>query len=915
MFEHARNALRRFASRLLAPSTWFRGAGPAAPAGAGLPPQERFTPAATADTSVLRYFDETLAVEREAINDRRKKLASAERPFRPIARLRGEGDAWPPPPGPVVPGRLDAKRMRPVPLPCSAVGVALSGGGIRSAAVCLGALQALDCHDVIARADYLSTVSGGGYIGACMTARMSRVAPGVFPFGRADAGADVRDNEVVGYIRNFSNYLLPRSRSSIVNLLDVTAVLLRGLLANIIIVLNIMIGAALLTYACYPDWNELPTGNFILRLVAVALPRGFAYSASLWAHCVDPFLPVFHLGWLSAAATAPGVIATRAWLADIHRFLLSLLATPFLTTEALTALGALALIGWAVVRSDQAHTDNDANSPDIVKARWCLGVVVVSAVLDLQPLCVYGLGKFIASPYSFSAYFSSPLLLGAVVVALYARRLGAFLATTRISSRPLVTVLRIVTQITLMAAGLVLPFALFVVYWFLTVWLYPNSPIASQIDAPMPHWIYVAGFAVATVLTLVFSANAYSLHQFYKDRLTRAFLFEPDQNDESAQTAMRDFKLSSIDSDECPYHIINAALNVQGSLEANRRGRNADFFTFTKHFVGSDLTHFAPTRSAVAGDLGMERVDPRLNVGSAIAISGAALSANMGSSTVRWLSPTLALLNIRLGYWLRNPRSLPAVKAPGEGKPGLLKYLSKLFGRNFPLLPEILNMIDEQSDSIFLSDGGHIENLGIYQLLKRGCRLIIAIDAEADPDVSCASLLKLERYARIDLGIRIVLPWEQIARRNAEIHNDIDPRTPQRAHRHHGQHCALGPIIYEDNSRGMLLYFKSSLSGDEKDYVLDYKKRHRDFPHETTGDQFFSEEQFEVYRSLGYHIVDGYFSNTDQISWQRDGRHGWPSLAAAKAEVLEALGYEREAAELLRTAAAASANPPEDAWD
>ena len=104
----------------------------------------------------------------------------------------------------------------------------------------------------------------------------------------------------------------------------------------------------------------------------------------------------------------------------------------------------------------------------------------------------------------------------------------------------------------------------------------------------------------------------------------------------------------------------------------------------------------------------------------------------------------------------------------------------------------------------------------------------------------------------------------------------------------HGPHCALGPILYEDGSPGIILYFKSSLSGDEKDYLLDYKKRNRDFPHETTGDQFFTEEQFEAYRALGYHVVEGYFSGVDEVSYLT-GTYGWPDLATAKAEVLAAL--------------------------
>jgi hypothetical protein len=119
---------------------------------------------------------------------------------------------------------------------------------------------------------------------------------------------------------------------------------------------------------------------------------------------------------------------------------------------------------------------------------------------------------------------------------------------------------------------------------------------------------------------------------------------------------------------------------------------------------------------------------------------------------------------------------------------------------------------------------------------------------------------------------------------------EIDPRSTVQAERHHGPHCASGRILYDNEAKGILLYFKSSMSGDEKDYLINYKKRHRQFPHETTGDQFFTEEQFEVYRALGYHVVEGFFSGTDYFSWQSDGKGGWASPEYAKADVLRALG-------------------------
>jgi hypothetical protein len=883
----------------------------------------------------LGYFEEALAVELHAVNERRQKIADKENKkspktqwvYTPVTKLASAEEHFDghthqaapnlPPPSPqaqltVDPDDTDPKRMRPLPIPCSAVGVALSGGGIRSGAFCLGALQALDFCGVIKRTDYLSTVSGGGYIGTCLTASMSQ-NDGEFPFGGA---SDVRDSEAIGHLRNYSNYLIPRANSALRNGLDVASILLRGLFANALVVLTFQMAAAFLTLMAYPRWDDLRKGNFVLQFIT-AIPRTVV-------HLYHELCPDFLQNWLAEPLTAFGayISAGFSWftslifegLSWLLGILLSPLGTrradlilfhcqagiadfkswifecPFSITTLLAGLLAGILIYWAWRRSKSTDDGNDVDSPILRKARAVLGLTILSAMLDLQPLLIYVLGMVYQQSSGVLSYLlslSPTFLTAAITVALFARRLGAFLETTQLSPSIVVRILRIATQASMIAACLVLPFALFVIYWHLSAWLIDDGPVWKPFTADTARWFGICLLIALTLIMWAFEANAYSLHQFYKDRLSKAFLFKPEFSGKDDPPERSDFKLSEIETAECPYHIINAALNVQGSREANRRGRNADFFTFTRHFVGSDLTHFAVTsrRFAAHRTNDMEAVDGKLDVGMAMAVSGAALSANMGSNTVRWLSPTLALLNIRLGYWLRNPRDLARLGQFRRPREWLNNFLGKFY-----LLLEMFNFLDEDNTFIYLSDGGHIENLGIYQLLKRGCRLIIAIDAEADPEISCASLLKLERYARIDLGIRIILPWEQIRARNREVNKVIDPRTPGEPARQHGRHCALGPVLYEDGSRGILLYFKSSLSGDEKDYVLDYKKRYRDFPHENTGDQFFTEEQFEVYRTLGYHIVDGYFSNTDDISWLEDGHYAWPNVEAAKSDVRQALG-------------------------
>jgi hypothetical protein len=222
----------------------------------------------------------------------------------------------------------------------------------------------------------------------------------------------------------------------------------------------------------------------------------------------------------------------------------------------------------------------------------------------------------------------------------------------------------------------------------------------------------------------------------------------------------------------------------------------------------------------------------------------------MGSNSIKALTPTLALLNVRLGYWLKNPRFVRETSKP--------QHRSTLY-----LWAEITGRLYENSDAVYLTDGGHIENLGVYELLRRRCKVIIAVDAEADAPMNFSSLMTLQRYARIDLGIRIDLPWTPIQACTLALMNanagkpppSPPPANPDRAH------VAIGVIDYGGGEKGYLVYIKSSLTGDENDYLRDYARRNDRFPHETTGDQFFSEEQFEVYRALGFHMTHGFLSD------------------------------------------------------
>ncbi len=155
------------------------------------------------------------------------------------------------------------------------------------------------------------------------------------------------------------------------------------------------------------------------------------------------------------------------------------------------------------------------------------------------------------------------------------------------------------------------------------------------------------------------------------------------------------------------------------------------------------------------------------------------------------------------------------------------------------MLKELFGFTDDRSRFIYLSDGGHFENLGIYELVKRRCRFIIACDAGQDKDMKFDDLGNALRKIRVDLGVDITI--------------DVGPIRDRK------KHCALGRIIYhlEDGRQdyGDLIYIKTSLCGKEPADVLNYKSLHDEFPHQTTADQWFDEAQFESYRMLGLHTI------------------------------------------------------------
>jgi hypothetical protein len=669
-------------------------------------------------------------------------------------------------------------------------GLALSGGGIRSAAFCLGAMQALSEHEVIPKIDYLSTVSGGGYTGTSVSSAMS-LHGGQFPF--AGSANDMSDPQALGHIRDHSNYLIPRGKFSF---LEDLAIVVRGLVTNLLLVVPVILLAAALTIYLNPTREALSQ-------------------------------PYFSNAFLRGS---------------------------FSITIALALLSLVMYSLWAVYRSVFKLGESEFEGQFIKVGVSLLVLLAASAFCELQPVIVSWMYITIrpadgGEPLDYSVLVKSivayltPMI---AVVSLYAKRIGEMLATESKSGSYPAVAKKIFGKAVIWAVALALPIIIWMVYLLFTYWGIPGvgkdqAPswlwaiwyrLNLPVDLAFPAFAKVYGLIAFAMMILTWpflDPNANSLHRLYRDRLSDAFLSykRPDGSLDA-----REMRLSQLETSLAPYHLINAALNIQGSPEANQRGRNADFFFFGQRFSGSQSSSFQDTGK-------FESEDNALTLGTAMAISGAAISSNMGSASIGPMAPTLALLNLRLGYWLKNPG--------GVGMVGLnLLYL----------LREMFSRLKPRGKWLYLTDGGHIDNTGLYVLLQRRCSHIIVIDAEADPHMTFHSFVKVQRYARIDLGVRINLRWDKIAA------TSLSARGPDAKHSR-GPHCAVGEIIYSDGGKGKLIYVKASLSNDENVYIRDYARRYADYPHETTGDQFFSEEQFEVYRALGFHCVHGIYKSDE----------------------------------------------------
>ena len=394
-----------------------------------------------------------------------------------------------------------------------------------------------------------------------------------------------------------------------------------------------------------------------------------------------------------------------------------------------------------------------------------------------------------------------------------------------------------VAVVFLVLLSIVITWVLILIRSHITTWL------ASRLD----NWsleLFVAFLFTAVLLLFgimmgfFIDANSFSLHAMYRNRLIRSYLAasrkKRSPNKFTGFDRHDDFELHKLSSKK-PLHVINAALNLVGSEELAWQERKAESFTMNRLHCGSwnKRVGYRPSTKYGKG----------ISLGTALAISGAAANPNMGYHSSPVVGFLMTLFNVRLGWWLGNP-----------GTHGAKTW--RCSGPRYSVGPLFSEAIGNTTDSykyVNLSDGGHFENLGLYEMVLRRCHYIVVSDAGEDPECSFADLGEAIRKIRIDFGIPI--EFEPMT---------IYPRSGIRAlkrDRQKGHNCAIGRIRYSavdgpTAPDGVIVYIKPVCYGDEPRDIYEYFKRNETFPHESTSDQFFSESQFESYRMLGADTIE-----------------------------------------------------------
>ena len=758
------------------------------------------------------------------------------------------------------------------------VGLALSGGGIRSATFSLGVLQRLAKEGYLKHVDYLSTVSGGGYIGGSLTWLLSNKAKKLkkdgicwntsanLPYGVEDPRKERRrknESNILKHLRLHGKYLIPGNG---VTMLSFITVILRGILLNLLVWLPmVVVLMVVLMLVAQANWEDL-WGDKAVYLMTVLM----LVSWASW--------DIKNIGSIIKNICFMIVFMVVAWASRDD-----------LWNDVKAVSHLLESNWWSTLWSDikavcWACTEGELNLLLCLAGLMGIGFLLASISYSLSTRkLILKLLKLLKDPYLcrriFEKWIPWPLFIGLGLLVMgsfpkvvgWLKNFGPLAVCICICSSimdsnangtgsiaPLLLLLGIVgglwsfyrsghNEKGKIPLGVLAPIAsiLFLYglvlgsYWF----------VSSYFDTSWFNGVLLVGEVISLVTGWYVNLNYISIHRYYRDRLMEAFMPCPNTDGKPTAAIKADkAELSDMWSKHAPYHLINTNVILVNSNDSRWWVRGGDAFLLSPKYCGSTATGWRKTACYM-------QKDP-LTLATAVAISGAAANPNTGaggSGPTRkpLLSLLMSLLNVRLGYWVPHPN-------PDKSK-------FQKVGNHFRAAYHELSSrgYAEHQKLLQISDGGHFENLGVYELVRRKVKLIICCDGSTDPEFNFTDLQVLVRRIGTDFGAKIKFNkdnyLERIIPRDPDPQKVID-RDPNTDAYPIGIKFAergyiKGKIIYRDRSKGTLILLKTTMIKGLGIRLKGYKGAHPDFPDQSTADQFFDEDQFEAYRELGYEIA------------------------------------------------------------
>jgi Patatin-like phospholipase len=751
--------------------------------------------------------------------------------------------------------RLIFNGHRPEPLPShqgtveeaepGKLGVCCSGGGIRSAAFSLGALQALQERGELRKASYLAAVSGGSYIAAAisMVAKTGKGNSDRSLISRQPAFAQGSPEEQ--YLRNRCSYLAP-------TMADKTYLGLRiflGLLVNLAFISLPLVGLALIL----TGWLYAPE----LGQLTGSLPQGGDYQANLPACFWKLPLAILFLSFIFGACTL-----LFRWRKETWERFFATWATRLLFVAVLFAVLLVVvpyLVDWLRDVGDASKTAGSVAEAN-AKTFGATALALLAGV-------VAQLGHFIRS---------KPAEEGLDRAKKAASKLGR---GARLGLA--------------YAAGALIGPALLLLIFALTVAI---GMTETARESGANGELVVIGAAVLVLFGVLYAfvdLTTWSLHPYYKRRLSSAFALkrikvdaldaeernrveavepspqgiavERDYDDlvPISKTALENEK----EDGAWPTLLVCAAANISDSA-ATPPGRAVTSFTFSANTVGGPLVgaiNTARLEHAFDGKrdpdastskqlikLAKDTVTGRkhrrrdLSLPAAVAMSGAAISPSMGKMTARPLRFLMALTNVRLGVWVPNPRWVAAKdgkSVPSRPRPSYL--VRELFGLN-----------GVAAKYLYVTDGGHYENLGLVELLRRGCTDVYCLDASGvgGDGAEFKTLGDAIALARSELNVEI-----EFSDKAGEDPEELSPEKDEegKVKAPAKRDVVTATIRYprrpngEPGATGTLVYVRNTMTDKAPWDVRAYHESDPRFPNNPTVDQLYTDQKFEAYRVLG----------------------------------------------------------------